>query len=92
MKTELKPCPFCGRKPDVGDGVVTNFRVNGDGLLLAVIACGGCDAEVSVAAKDILDNDFIFAHKDGDAWMFFPPDIEAVTKAAVAAWNRRAAK
>ena len=90
MKTTLKPCPFCGAEADVGRGIVTNYRIQSDGLLLATIHCSGCDAEMEVAADSPSENgEFIFAHKDGDAWEFFDHEIEAVTKAAVAAWNRR---
>lgn len=93
---KLKPCPFCGCEPDVGRGdfrsAVTNYRIQSDGLLLAVISCTGCNAEMAVPAIGKDGEDFVFAHRDGDNWVFFDHDVDAVTKAAIAAWNKRAEK
>lgn len=90
---KLKPCPFCGSEPDVGNNdFVTNYRILSDGLLLAVISCGKCFCEVSASANDPSDGDLIHAHNENSDWSFFDNEIEAVRNAAIAAWNRRAEK
>lgn len=84
-EVKLKPCPFCGGRPDVTDWGVTSFLIESDGGLVGSITCANCATSVTCSVADAAAKVSDFGCR-----RIHPIDLWNVAQATMDKWNRRA--